>query len=70
MVSDGPGIGAPLYGGPGWDAGAGAALAEDPFPREGFHAGKYHRLRVGGYRIVYIVEADLITISRVDRVLP
>jgi mRNA-degrading endonuclease RelE of RelBE toxin-antitoxin system len=45
-----------------------AALAKDPFPAEGFHAGEYHRLRVGSYRVVYIVEADLITVSRVDRV--
>ena len=46
-----------------------AALAEDPLPGDGFHAGEYHRLRVGSYRVVYIVEADLITVSRVDRVL-
>ncbi len=46
-----------------------AALAEDPLPSEGFHAGEYHRLRVGSYRVVYILEADLITVSRVDRVL-
>jgi mRNA interferase RelE/StbE len=45
-----------------------AALGHDPLPEAGFHAGKYHRLRVGRYRLVYIVEADLITVSRVDRV--
>jgi hypothetical protein len=45
-----------------------AALANDPLPDTGFHAGEYHRLRVASYRIVYIVEADLITVSRVDRV--
>ncbi len=45
-----------------------AALAQDPLPGEGFHAGEYHRLRVGSYRVVYILEADLITVSRVDRV--
>jgi mRNA-degrading endonuclease RelE of RelBE toxin-antitoxin system len=44
-----------------------AALAEDPFPAEGFHAGEYHRLRVGSYRVMYVVEGDLITVSRVDR---
>jgi mRNA-degrading endonuclease RelE of RelBE toxin-antitoxin system len=44
-----------------------AALAEDPLPAEGFHAGEYHRLRVGPYRVVYVVEGDLITVSRVDR---
>ena len=45
-----------------------AALAVDPLPADGFHAGEYHRLRVGTYRVIYIVEDDLITISRVDRV--
>jgi mRNA-degrading endonuclease RelE of RelBE toxin-antitoxin system len=45
-----------------------AALAEDPFPAEGFHAGEYHRLRVRSYRVVYVVEGELITVSRVDRV--
>lgn len=44
------------------------ALADDPLSGTGFHAGEYHRLRVGSYRVVYIVEADLITVSRVDRV--
>lgn len=45
-----------------------AALAADPVPAEGFHAGEYHRLRVGDYRVVYVVEGDLITVGRVDRV--
>jgi ParE toxin of type II toxin-antitoxin system, parDE len=45
-----------------------AALAGNPLPADGFHAGGYHRLRVGSYRVVYIVEGDLITISRVDHV--
>jgi hypothetical protein len=45
-----------------------AALVSDPMPDTGFHAGEYHRLRVGSYRVVYIVDADLITVSRVDRV--
>jgi hypothetical protein len=31
--------------------------------------GEYHRLRVGPYRIRYVIEGDLITIERVDRVL-
>ena len=46
-----------------------AALTDDPYPAEAFHRGDYHRLRVGPYRIAYIVEGDLITIVRVDRVL-
>lgn len=45
-----------------------AGLAFDPYPAEGFHRGDYHRLRVGAYRVVYIVEGDLITVERVDRV--
>jgi mRNA-degrading endonuclease RelE of RelBE toxin-antitoxin system len=45
-----------------------AGLVDDPLPAEGFHAGEYHRLRVGRYRVVYVIEGDLITVSRVDRV--
>jgi hypothetical protein len=40
---------------------------QDPLPKAGFHAEGYHRLRVGSYRVVYTVEAHLITVSRVDR---
>jgi mRNA-degrading endonuclease RelE of RelBE toxin-antitoxin system len=43
-------------------------VAENPYPPEAFHRGDYHRLRVGLYRVVYIVEDDLITVERVDRV--
>lgn len=42
-------------------------LAEDPCPPEGFHRGEYHRLRVGRYRVLYVVDDDLITVERVDR---
>ena len=45
-----------------------AALAGDPYPAEGFHRGRYHRLRVGPYRVVYVVDDDVITVERVDRV--
>jgi mRNA-degrading endonuclease RelE of RelBE toxin-antitoxin system len=45
-------------------------LAADPYPTEGFHRGGYHRLRVGPYRVVYIVEGGLITIMRIDRRRP
>jgi mRNA-degrading endonuclease RelE of RelBE toxin-antitoxin system len=45
------------------------ALADDPRPPTAFHAGEYHRLRTGPYRIRYVIEGDLITIERVDRVL-
>ena len=45
-----------------------AALVLDPYPPEGFHEGEYHRLRVGRFRVIYVVEDDLITVERVDRV--
>jgi mRNA-degrading endonuclease RelE of RelBE toxin-antitoxin system len=44
-----------------------AALALDPYPREGFHRGEYHRLRVGRFRVIYVVEEDVITVERVGR---
>jgi mRNA-degrading endonuclease RelE of RelBE toxin-antitoxin system len=43
-----------------------AALAADPHPPEAFHRGDYHRLRVGQFRVVYVVDGDLITVERVD----
>jgi mRNA-degrading endonuclease RelE of RelBE toxin-antitoxin system len=43
--------------------------ADDPYPRQGFHRGRYHRLRVGQYRILYVVDRDVITIERVDLVV-
>jgi mRNA-degrading endonuclease RelE of RelBE toxin-antitoxin system len=45
-----------------------SALAQDLYPPESFSWGRYRRLRVGRYRVMYIVEADLITVDRVDRV--
>jgi hypothetical protein len=45
-----------------------AALAGDPYPAEAFHRGRYHRLRVGSYRVIYVVDGDVITVERVDRV--
>lgn len=45
-----------------------ASLAKDPYPSEAFHRGDYHRLRVGRFRVVYVVDDDLITVERVDRV--
>lgn len=44
------------------------ALAEKPYPSEAFRWGEMLRLRVGPYRVMYVVEDDLITIERVDRV--
>ena len=46
-----------------------AALVLDPYPLGGFHQGEYHRLRLGRFRVVYVVEDDLITVERVDRIL-
>jgi mRNA-degrading endonuclease RelE of RelBE toxin-antitoxin system len=43
-------------------------LADDPYSPGAFHRGDYHRLRAGPYRVVYVVEDDLITIERVDRI--
>lgn len=45
-----------------------AALADDPYPAEAFHRGEYHRLRVGPYRVIYVIDEDVITVERVDRV--
>ena len=45
-----------------------AALADDPYPAEGFHRGRYHRLRVGPYRVMYVIDDDVISVERVDRV--
>jgi mRNA-degrading endonuclease RelE of RelBE toxin-antitoxin system len=45
-----------------------AALAADPYPPEAFHRGDYHRLRVGRFRVVYVIDGDLITVERVDRI--
>ena len=43
-------------------------LAEDPRPPEAFIRGEYHRLHVGPYRVLYLVQDPLITIDRVDRI--
>ena len=47
--------------------GAIAQLAGNPYPREAFHRGDYHRKR-RPCRVVYMIEDDLVTIERVDRV--
>jgi hypothetical protein len=46
-----------------------SALAVDPNPLDAFIRGDYRRLTVGAYRIMYVVEDDLITIERVDLVV-
>jgi mRNA-degrading endonuclease RelE of RelBE toxin-antitoxin system len=45
-----------------------AALAADPFPPEAFHRGDYHRMRVGQFRVVYVIDDELVTVERVDRI--
>jgi len=50
----------------------GAAIAElagnpYPDPPAGFHRGGYHRLRAGDYRVMYVIDDEVITIERVDR---
>jgi hypothetical protein len=45
------------------------ALAADPNPPGAFIRGDYRRLKVGAYRVMYVVEGDLITVERVDRVI-
>lgn len=46
------------------------ALAADPHPAEAFKWGEMWRLRTGEYRIMYAVSGDLITIDRIDRIVP
>jgi hypothetical protein len=60
FLEDGPGLSAVMA--------ALDALAQDPYPEESFRWGDMLRLRVGKYRIMYVIEGDLITIQRVDRV--
>ena len=38
-------------------------------PAEACHHGRYHRLRVGAYRVLYVIDEDVITVERVDRAL-
>ena len=45
-----------------------AALADDPYPAEGFHRGRYHRLRVRPDRVMYVIDDEVISVERVDRV--
>ena len=46
-----------------------SALAANPNPPGAFIRGDYRRLRVGTYRVMYVVEDDLIAVERVDRVI-
>jgi hypothetical protein len=44
------------------------ALAADPSPPDAFIRGDYRRLKVGPYRVMYVVDDGILTIERVDRV--
>lgn len=46
-----------------------SALAADPSPPEAFIRGDYRRLKVGPYRVMYVLDGDVITIERVDQAL-
>ncbi len=46
-----------------------SALAVDPNPPDAFIRGNYRRLRIGAYRVMYVVEDDTITIERIDLVI-
>jgi mRNA-degrading endonuclease RelE of RelBE toxin-antitoxin system len=50
-------------------AAAVSALADDPRPPEAFVRGDYRRLKAGPYRVMYVLEDDLITVERVDLVI-
>ena len=43
-------------------------LADNPYPPQSFAWGEMRRLRAGPYRVMYVVEGDLVTVDRVDRV--
>jgi mRNA-degrading endonuclease RelE of RelBE toxin-antitoxin system len=44
------------------------ALADNPEPEDGFHRGRYHRLRVDAYRVIYFTGPAGVVIYRIDRV--
>jgi mRNA interferase RelE/StbE len=50
-------------------AAAVSSLAIDPSPPDAFVRGSYQRLRVGVYRVMYVVDDDIVTIERVDRII-
>ena len=50
-------------------AAAVSALAVDPNTPDAFVRSSYRRLRIGAYRVMYVVDADVVTIERVDRVI-
>ena len=40
-----------------------ASLADDAYPPLAFHRGRYYRLSVGQYWIMYVIDGDVITIE-------
>jgi mRNA-degrading endonuclease RelE of RelBE toxin-antitoxin system len=49
-------------------AAAVGGLAAHPSPPDAFIRGDYRRLKVGPYRIMYVVDDGILTIERVDRI--
>jgi hypothetical protein len=67
MVPGSKSDGVPFHAGPDGVRALGEAvgrLVDDPGPAEGFHGGRYHRVRVGRYRVLYVID-DAITVTRV-----
>lgn len=46
-----------------------SALADNASPPDAFVRGDYRRLKVGPYRVMYVLEDQLITVERVDLVI-
>lgn len=46
-----------------------SALAGNPSPPEAFVRGDYGRLKVGPYRVMYVLGDHLITVERIDLVI-
>jgi mRNA-degrading endonuclease RelE of RelBE toxin-antitoxin system len=45
------------------------ALTVDPNPPDAFVRGSYRRLKAGPYRVMYVVDDDIITVERIDLVV-
>lgn len=73
MVSSGEGFRTSVHGRPRWNARdrrSSQCLGRGPESAERLHQrGDYRRLGAGAYRVMYVVEDDIITIERVDLVI-
>lgn len=71
MVAGGESLGTALLIGPRRDAKHRHCRGRPrcgPVPARGFHRGDYHRLRVGRFRVVYVIDGDVIIVERVGRI--